>query len=377
MWVAFAVMPLTLKAVHEAIAIDPHMDHLDEESTLRTPQDMLDLCGSLVIASEEGYLGLAHLSVKEYLLSQRTRQNQSLSAYALNPESANRELAENCLAYLSFREFSSGPSPSASDYTDRLIRLPLVKYAAVSWSYFVRATTMTPELRDRITRFFQTPPSPTFMSWVQVLNAIHGSWDFYPHTTTTLYYASTFGLAETVEDLLRNTSVMFLLDAAGSRFGGTALHGAALREHLDVMYLLLEAGADPNKADLNRISPLHTAAEYGNPDVIEMLLAAGANPYALDHEGQTPYDWAVRAANPVAISMLTRAVELSREAKHQDRHYHSPPSLSRPSSFRSGAESPANPAGPPSEALLLMSRQGTLMLESRVNFLNRSGGSNP
>jgi len=153
--------------------------------------------------------------------------------------------------------------------------------------------------------------------------------------------------------------------------------GSAVQINDVVLYLLLEAGADPNKADLNRISPLHTAAEYGNPDVIEMLLAAGANPYALDHEGQTPYDWAVRAANPVAISMLTRAVELSREAKHQDRHYHSPPSLSRPSSFRSGAESPANPAGPPSEALLLMSRQGTLMLESRVNFLNRSGGSNP
>lgn len=368
-------MPLTLRAVHEAIAIDPYMDHLDEESTLRTPQDMLELCGSLVIASEEGYLGLAHLSVKEYLLSQRTKQNQAVSAYALDPESANHELAKNCLAYLSFHEFSSGPCLSADDYTYRLIRLSLVNYAAVSWSYFVRATTMTPELRDRITRFFHTPPSPTFMSWVQVLNAIHGSWDFYPHTTTTLYYASTFGLAETVEDLLRNPDVMFLLDAPGSRFGGTALHGAALREHLDVMYLLLEAGADANKADLNKISPLHTAAEYGNPDVIEMLLAAGADLHALDHEGQTPYDWAVRAANPVAISMLSKAAELLTEVK-PDRRYHSSPSLGRPSSFRSGAESPANPADPPNEALLSMARRGTLRLDSRISFLNRSKSSN-
>lgn len=365
MWVSFAVMPLTLKAVHEAIAIDPHLDHLDEESSLRTPQDMLDLCGSLIIASEEGYLGLAHLSVKEYLLSLRTKQNQAVSAYALEPDRANHELAENCLAYLSFREFSSGPCLTSESYTDRLIRMPLVNYAAVCWSYFVRATTMTPDLRDRITHFFQPLPSSTFMSWVQVLNAIHGSWDFYPKPTTTLYYASTFGLADTVEDLLRHPDVKSSLDAPGSRFGGTALHGAVLREHITVMRLLLEAGADPNKADLNKICPLHTAAEYGNRNVIEMLLGCGASLDALDHEGKTPYDWAVRAANPVSMRMLVRSTDF--EIKLDPNTSHSP---LRILDVHSDAESP-EPADPNNESLLLMSRRGTLRLSSRISFLKQ------
>lgn len=356
LWVAFAAMPLTLREVREGIAIDQSLDYLDIESSLREEQDILDLCGSLVVASEDGYIGLAHLSVKDYLLSERTKQKQSVSAYALEPDKANQELARNCLAYLCFREFSSGPCQASEAYTERLNRLPLATYAAVSFSYFVRgATTMTPDLEARITGFFAPPCSPIFMSWVQVLNAINGSWDFYPNPTTTLYYASTFGLTEAVKALIVHPDIMSSLNAPGSRFGGTALHGAVLREHLIVLKLLLEAGADPNQADWNFICPLHTAAGYGNIDVIEMLLEYGAKLDALDYEGKSPKDWAIRGAHPLAMTLLSTS---------SDR----PAPRRSASSFDLHSET----ASPEPGDALLMTRRGTQTSISRISFLNQN-----
>src|SRR5947207_3760531 len=48
LWLAFAVLPMTLDEVHEAIAIEHDLDHLDEESRLSSPRDILSLCSSLL-----------------------------------------------------------------------------------------------------------------------------------------------------------------------------------------------------------------------------------------------------------------------------------------------------------------------------------------
>jgi hypothetical protein len=244
------------------------------------------------------------MSVKEYLLSLNTSKNESVSGFALEPNSANYELANNCLTYLSFNEFSSGPCFTDKSYADRLVRYPLLDYAAVCWTYFVRKTEMTPDLRHRIIDFFSPLRRSTFMSWVQVLNAVNGCWDSFPPHATQLYYASSFGLEETVEDMLKDPAIGDYLDTPGSRFGGTPLHAAVLREHVPAMRLLLDAGADPNQADWSLISPLHTAATYGNKEVIQMLLAYGANQNALDDNGETPSDWAVAAGNLESMRLL-------------------------------------------------------------------------
>ncbi|KAK5059791.1 hypothetical protein LTR84_009674 [Exophiala bonariae] len=365
MWVAFATMPMTLGEVYEAIAIDADLglDHLDEESRLRTPADILDLCGSLVVVSEDGHIGLAHLSVKEYLLSPRTKRNHAVSAFALEPERAVQELAKNCLAYLCFREFSTGPCKTSETFDERLIRLPLATYAAVAWPYFVRSSK-TPELQQRINEFFQPPASPIFMSWVQVLNAIHGSWNFYPNPTTTLYYASTFGLTEAVAALLLNPEVISVINDPGSRFGGTALHGATLREKLPAMKLLLRAGADPNQADWNKISPLHTAAGYGNKDVIQLLLEHGASRDALDYENQTPFDCAVRANNPVSISLLAR------DTKTQGNPTFQPSQRSSASGDKDGSDE--HIVSSPTD-VQQQSKRGTRTSSSRITFLMNQG----
>jgi hypothetical protein len=302
LWLSFAVLPLTLEELHEAVAIEDGLERLDEESLLSSPQEILSLCGSLLNVSDQGQVRLAHLSVKEYLLSAQIRQNTMVSKFAMAPADANQELAVYCLTYLSFQELTSGPSGSSDAYADRLKRHPLLKHTASGWAYYVRAAHSTPKLRDLVLNFFAPGSRKIFMSWVQVLNADYNiKWDFYPRHATSLYYAASFGLAEIVEALISTDAE---LNAPGSRFGGTALHAAVLRGHVPVVKLLLQAGADPSRADFNRITPLHTAVAYGNPEVISMLLQFGAPKDAADGDGETPYDWAVQAGQVESQNLL-------------------------------------------------------------------------
>lgn len=265
------------------------MDELDDEALLSSPQDILSLCGSLISLSEQGQVRLAHLSVKDYLLNSEA----CMVRFWIEPDGGNHQLAIDCLTYLSYRSLASGPSQTVDDYVDRLSQHPFIQHAATGWTYYVRATNPSPKLEDLILNLFSPGSHNIFMSWVQVINAQPIShWDFYPRYATPLYYAASFGLTAMVERLIKSGVD---LDAPGSRFGGTALHAAIIRHHADVIKLLLEAGANPSKADSNRATPLHTAAAYGKVDAAAKLLEFGASKDAVDDDGETPYDWATWA----------------------------------------------------------------------------------
>jgi len=303
MWLAFAVLPLTLEQLHSAVAIEIGMYELDEESCLSSPQDILSLCGSLISLSSLGQIRLAHLSVKDFLLSSEASLNNACSTFAMNSTDANHELALNCLTYLFFAELGEGPTQTSDDYANRLAHHSFLKHAAMGWTYYARASVMAPDLEALILEFFNPKRRQHFMSWVQVLNAIDSTfkWDLYPRHATPLYYGASFGLKSIVEQLIKEGAE---LDAPGSRFGGTALHAAVLRQHVLVMKVLLEAGADPNRVDFNRVSPLHTAVGYGDPDVIRLLLEFRALKDAVDGVGETPMVWARKAGQIEARDLL-------------------------------------------------------------------------
>ncbi|KAM6033192.1 LOW QUALITY PROTEIN: NF-kappa-B inhibitor beta [Chlamydotis macqueenii] len=87
--------------------------------------------------------------------------------------------------------------------------------------------------------------------------------------------------------------------------GYTPLHVAVLRRDLEMVQLLLSAGADLNKAEPScGRSPLHLAVE-AQPEVAECLLRAGADPSPRMYVGYTPLFSARRRPDP-ACPLLRR-----------------------------------------------------------------------
>jgi ankyrin repeat protein len=99
---------------------------------------------------------------------------------------------------------------------------------------------------------------------------------------TSLYYAASSGLDATVRALIASSADA---NAPGSRFGGTAFHADVLREHIGVMDILVKAGADPNQADWQGISPMYSAMSYDNTGLIQWLLMHRAQPLREDYTG--------------------------------------------------------------------------------------------
>lgn len=75
----------------------------------------------------------------------------------------------------------------------------------------------------------------------------------------------------------------------------TPLHVAALRGHVDVVGVLLEAGARLEAQTNWGETPLHVAAMKGHRDAVATLIAAGADVNAKDEGGHTPLGWALEA----------------------------------------------------------------------------------
>lgn len=80
--------------------------------------------------------------------------------------------------------------------------------------------------------------------------------------------------------------------------------------------ILLKAGADPNKADLESgKTPLHRAAFKASEAIVLALLDAGADPNKRDNRGRTPYDYALVSGNRYAVLTL----EAKTGFKHPER----------------------------------------------------------
>lgn len=276
MWLAFPVMPMTLQELHEAIAVAFDATDLDQESLLSSPDDILELCGSLLSVSEHRFVRLAHLSVKDYLLS-----DKALDDFRLQEAGTRQTICALCLTYLTFDHLQDGPSRSEEAYRQRLHGYPLLIHAAVIWPYHFRVVGSTDTALSTFVfdKFFHPQNRHVFMSWVQILNANRDAenWDFYAENATPLYYAASFGMTDAVRRLIKDGAD---LNVGASRFGGTAVHAATLRLHIPAMIELLEAGADPNKSDLNGITPMDTACAYGDAEVIKTLLKYGVKPEA-------------------------------------------------------------------------------------------------
>ena len=104
--------------------------------------------------------------------------------------------------------------------------------------------------------------------------------------------------------MLRVDVVQLLLDNGANQEkadhrGSTPLQLAAKAGHKGVVQLLLNNGADPNRANIMGTTALHEAAgvhkkyNEAHKDIVKLLLDNGANPNQKDKSGQTPLSYVV------------------------------------------------------------------------------------
>jgi ankyrin repeat protein len=89
--------------------------------------------------------------------------------------------------------------------------------------------------------------------------------------------------------------------------GTTALHWAADGDNLDLVELLIRAGANPKAANRYGVTPLWLACTNGNAAAVVLLLKAGADPNTVLPEGETVLMTAARTGRVDAVKALVEA----------------------------------------------------------------------
>jgi len=89
--------------------------------------------------------------------------------------------------------------------------------------------------------------------------------------------------------------------------GSTALHWAVHRDALEVVDLLLGAGANPKAANRYGVTPLSLAATNGNARIVERLLRGGADPNTALPGGETVLMTAARTGDVAVLKALIEA----------------------------------------------------------------------
>ncbi|KAM6183909.1 inversin [Erethizon dorsatum] len=152
---------------------------------------------------------------------------------------------------------------------------------------------------------------------------------------TPLHYAAQSNFAETVKVFLKHPSVKDDSDLEGrtsfmwaagkgsddvlrtmlslksdidinmaDKYGGTALHAAALSGHVSTVKLLLQNDAQVDATDVMKHTPLFRACEMGHKDVIQTLIKGGARVDLVDQDGHSLLHWAALGGNADVCQIL-------------------------------------------------------------------------
>ncbi|KAI9648079.1 hypothetical protein NHQ30_002708 [Ciborinia camelliae] len=120
---------------------------------------------------------------------------------------------------------------------------------------------------------------------------------------TALHYASWRGHIDVITELLRFGADL----EARDKFGETSLHLAAESGHLQVCQLLVLAGANMMSRNFENLCPINYAIERNHQKIVEDMIKRGDFLDILDNNGSDLLDYACRFGNAEIVDMLIAA----------------------------------------------------------------------
>lgn len=284
-WIIWAKTPLSVSELQHALGVEPEEEHLDFDN-LPDPDDMVTACGGLVTVDQgSGIIRLVHYTTQEYF--ERTKD-------AWFP-AAKEQMADVCLAYLSFQPFRREQCKTPSEYKRRLEDWPFYRYAGKYWVFHAGQTSparilaffqLKQAFRSSLQPFFEDLPGSMYTEYY----VVGTPFDSVKNQVTALHMAALFGFVDVARKLVNPESV-----DQQTINGWTPLAFAAEQGYDEIIRLLLvEHGAKANLQDKDGIAPLHRAVSYCHASSSKLLLEFGkADMWLKDFRGETPLHLAI------------------------------------------------------------------------------------
>jgi hypothetical protein len=200
-WIYYAKRPLKMGELREAIAIQDEGE-VFEESDLMDPDDVVEICGSLVMHEKEtDIVGFSHEKVQEFI--------QKRHKCDLLPEIY---IARMCIEFFLLDDFGVGPAEDRASFLSRVQKHPFVLYAAVHWGAHVKSANAEEDkgiqqklillscCPTKIDSLSQMQQAGTGMSWKQVQK----SWQ---RGASVLHLFAENGLLGLARSVLTNSTV--------------------------------------------------------------------------------------------------------------------------------------------------------------------------
>ncbi|KAE9400723.1 hypothetical protein BT96DRAFT_1018549, partial [Gymnopus androsaceus JB14] len=295
-WLCFAKKPLTLNTLAEVVAfaeVDGNLKFC-EENRPDSPSQITFLGATLVYLNSENILELAHVSVKEFLISEhlRTHANPSVRQFHISKDLAHNFMAQCCMVYL--QQFHN----ELVNIEEAKEAYPLAAYAATNWFLHTKNMSDSDKILDLAYQFL-TCEDCVYLNLLRLGkfedNEEHNWTDPQP-----LYYASSCGLESVVTKLIQQGME---INVKGGKWE-SALIAATSNGNFSIANLLIEEGADVNISGFENKAALAFAAEEGNVEIISLLVQSGARINAQEQDGDTALRWASQEGHVEVVRLL-------------------------------------------------------------------------
>ncbi|KAF3009412.1 hypothetical protein E8E14_010117 [Neopestalotiopsis sp. 37M] len=311
-FLTYSERPLRIEEAVDAIAVklEPGVAkgyRFDVQDRMPNPTDIVGYCcGLAVVVERKNYhstdqeLQLAHFSVKDYLTSDRLKNNNSP---CFRETSAQSVIAEVCLKYLleihewtqRFRS-QQWSTPQHGRARAFLTKFHFEDYSARYWASHAAIIEYHSQTTFDLAKelFLDQSQMQHWLSLCRGWPDDNDGWNI----RKPLYYASLLGLTRCCEMLVDEGADV---NARGGSYG-SALYAAFHKGHQKIVDMLLRKGADPNgRSKYCHHSILWYAVKEGHQDRVRLLLDSGAQVDEVGDRGYTPL---AKAAEQGYISIM-------------------------------------------------------------------------